>query len=85
MANGQYGELRSFLKEIELNGFGVVRLKKLLWMLGRSNSTASVWQEVLGQWTELGNDRNALRAAEFWDGTLLLTTLKMDAVADWAK
>lgn len=79
--------VRSLLKDVTLEGVAMIDKKKLLWLLGWGQDRPGAWEELLGLWTEIGQDRSTLRGCEIW-GKIILTMEKkatLSAVTDWIK
>ncbi len=87
MANGS-AELRSLLKDVELNGVVVIAKKKLLWLLGWGQDREGAWKDLLSQWVEINPDRGALHGIEMWDKIVLTmppaSKVKWEPVEVWA-
>jgi hypothetical protein len=87
MANGS-AELRSLLKDVEVNGVVVIAKKKLLWLLGWGQDREGAWKDLLNQWVEINPDRDALHGIEMWDKIVLTmrpaSKMKWEPVEVWA-
>lgn len=82
-------EIRSLLKDVELNGTVTIPVKKLLWGVGWSQDRAGAWKDLLDIWVELGHPRDSLLVIAVADKTVLLHADKVHServpVSDWAK
>jgi hypothetical protein len=72
MPNDSAG-VRSLLKDVTLDGAVIIDKRKLLWLLGWGQDRPGAWEELLGLWTEIGQERSTLRVAETSWGTVVLT------------
>jgi hypothetical protein len=86
MANGMH-EARSFLKDVQLHGSGVVDKRKLLWMVGWGQDRPGAWADILSIWSDLGGTKNALTGVEAGTNIIFFTRQPSAAarVMDWAK
>ncbi len=70
MSNGT-NELRSLLKDVELNGVVVITQKKLLWLLGWGQNREGAWKDLLNHWVDMGHKRDTLYGIGIWDKIVL--------------
>jgi len=73
------------LLDVKDRGSVAIEKRKILYMLGRKNESASVWRDLLDAWEELGYERKALYGFEH-NGIITLTISEVDSIQeDWAE
>jgi hypothetical protein len=79
--------LQELLLDVRHRGSVCIEKRKLLWMLGRSNESATAWAMLLDEWQEVGGVRDSLSGKE-WGGWITLVIGKGDGIQnvqdDWA-
>ena len=76
--------LHSLLIDVRDRGSVCIEKRKLLWMMGRTNESAGAWEMLLGEWGEVGGQKQDLHGFE-WGNFINLMAKAPDNVAeDWA-
>jgi len=78
------GVIESALKDVEVEGYAVLNVRKIFYGLGKGNKAAGTWWSLLDVWEELGNVRTSLQMAELPYERILLTTVKPFEVTEWS-
>jgi hypothetical protein len=80
--------LQEILLDVRDRGSVCIEKKKVLWLLGRSNESASAWAALLDEWEEVGGVRGSLSGKE-WGPWITLVVGDVTGLAsvkkDWAK
>jgi hypothetical protein len=77
--------IQAALQDVKLTGSARLNRKKLLWMIGRQNDSASAWGILLDEWEEIGGDRKALQGLWFGEYVTLLHSASEQISKLWAK
>lgn len=80
-------EVRSLLKDVELEQGIKTTTRKFLWMLGKQYDVKSAWDALLDEWEEMGHPRKSLHGIALDTGVLILTTAKpgdLVPITEWS-
>lgn len=77
--------LIAFLMDVIADGAAIIDKRKLLWLMGKAQDRAAVWDELLGHWEELGMERDDLLGAEVHGKMVFLrSSASVEPVKKWA-
>lgn len=77
-------EMESLLYEVDYHGVLIIKVDKVLRLLGKGNKAAGTWRALVDIWEGIGGARSDLYVAELTDGMLLITTQQLDRLTKWA-
>lgn len=77
--------LKSFLKDIELEGIAVIPKRKLLWLLGWGQDREDTWKDLLDYWNEVASKPVDLYFLEIDDKVALFTKPRAEIVTIQSK